>query len=192
MNLGLRSIKGPARYILSDLRNDPFSPKKIFRLLTNPEAIREALLFKMKSGFRGGYYSVLLLGEQTPIEDRGLTLRPGEKPMLNWHVTEAERRAYASSFARFLAEFSGDIVEKREIPAENWEFRTAAHHSGAANRFLFDPGVPSLEFFSVRGLSNTFVCDGSLLRAAGIANSGLTLVALGHRLAELLSAASVG
>jgi hypothetical protein len=189
--LGLRSIQGGARYILSDLRNDPFSPKKIFQLLTNPEAIREALLFKMKSGFRGGYYSVLLLGEQTPIAERGLALRPGEKPTLNWHVTEAERRAYASSFARFLAEFSGDIVEKREIPAENWEFRTAAHHSGAANRFLLDPGVTSLEFFSVKGLRNTFVCDGSLLRAAGIANSGLTLVALGHRLAELLSAVSV-
>ena len=192
LNLGLRSIQGGARYILSDLRNDPFSPKKIFQLLTNPEAIREALLFKMKSGFRGGYYSVLLLGEQTPIEERGLALRPGEKPTLNWHVTETERRAYASSFARFLAEFAGDIVEKREIPAGNWEFRTAAHHSGAANRFLLDPGVPSLEFFSVKGLLNTFVCDGSLLRAAGIANSGLTLVALGHRLAELLSAASVG
>jgi len=150
------------------------------------------LLFKMKSGFRGGYYSVLLLGEQTPIEERGLALRPGEKPTLNWHVTRDERRAYASSFARFLEDFSDDILEKREIPADSWEFRTAAHHSGAANRFLLDPGVPSLDFFSVRGLRNTFVCDGSLLRAAGIANSGLTLVALGHRLAELLSAGSAG
>lgn len=187
MNLGLRSIKGPARYILSDLRNDPFSPKKIFRLLTNPEAIREALLFKTKSGFRGSYYSVLLLGEQTPIEERGLALRPGHKPLLNWHVTAAERRAYASSYARFLQEFSGDIIEKREIPVEDWEFRTAAHHSGAAGRFLLDPGVTNLDFFSAKGLPNTFVYDGSLLRAAGIANSGLTLVALGHRLAEILS-----
>jgi len=32
------------------------------------------------------------------------------------------------------------------------------------------------------------VCDGSLLRAAGIANSGLTLVALCYRLADLLAA----
>lgn len=36
------------------------------------------------------------------------------------------------------------------------------------------------------GLPNAYVCDGSLLRAAGIANSGLTLVALTYRLAEIL------
>jgi choline dehydrogenase-like flavoprotein len=187
LNLSLRSIQGAARYILSDLRNDPFSPKKIFQLLTNLEAVREAVLFKSKAGFRGDYYSVLLLGEQTPIATRGLALAPGQKPTLNWHVTEAERRAYATSFQSFLQEFSGDILAKNEIPTAKWEFRTAAHHSGAANRFLSDPGELSLEFFSVKGLSNTFVCDSSLLRAAGIANSGLTLVALGHRLAELIS-----
>ena len=38
------------------------------------------------------------------------------------------------------------------------------------------------------GLPNAYVCDGSLLRAAGIANSGLTLVALTYRLAEILRA----
>ena len=45
----------------------------------------------------------------------------------------------------------------------------------------------NLDFFAVKGLPRSFVCDGSLLRAAGIANSGLTLVALGHRLAELVA-----
>ncbi len=190
MNLSLRSITGAARYILSDLRNDPFSPKKIFQLLTNLEAVREAILFKSRSGFRGDYYSVLVLGEQTPLESRGLTLKPGEAPSLNWHVTEDERRSYASSFERFLTEFSADIIERHVIPAADWEFRTAAHHSGAAGRFLNDPGDASLDFFAAKGVPNTFICDASLLRAAGIANSGLTLVALGHRLAELLSAAT--
>jgi hypothetical protein len=187
-DLGLRAIQGPARFILSDLRNDPFSPKKIFQLLTNLEAVREAVLFKTKAGFQGDYYSILLLGEQTPIDTRGLALGPGRKPTLNWHVTGTERQAYESSFRRFLDEFSADILEKNEIPSEQWEFRTAAHHSGAASRFLSDGGGLDPDFFAVRGLPGTFVCDGSLLRAAGIANSGLTLVALGHCLAELLSA----
>jgi choline dehydrogenase-like flavoprotein len=190
LNLKLKAIQGPARYILSDLRNDPFSPKKIFQLLTNIEAVREAVLFKSKAGFRGDYYSVLLLGEQTPLPTRGLTLAEGRKPSLNWHVTDDERRAYAASFQSFLEEFSADILEKREVPTAEWEFRTAAHHSGAANRFLSDPGELSLDFFSAKGLPNTFVCDGSLLRAAGIANSGLTLVALVHRLVELVNTAA--
>ena len=64
LTLGLKSITGEARYVLSDLRNDPFSPKKIAQLLGNIEALREALLFKTRAGFRGDYYSVLMLGEQ--------------------------------------------------------------------------------------------------------------------------------
>jgi choline dehydrogenase-like flavoprotein len=189
LNLGLRSLIGPARFILSDLRNHPSSVKKIFSLLSNPEAIREAVLFKTKFGFRGDYYSVLIYGEQAPIETRGLAVEPGRKPRLNWHVSDVERRAYEESVARFFREFSADIVEQRQIPVSQWEYRTGAHHSGGSYRFLSDPGELSLDFFGVRNLPNTFVCDGSLLRAAGITNSGLTLVALSYRLAELISAA---
>lgn len=189
LNLGLRSLKGPARFILSDLRNNPSSPWKIYKLLSNPEAIREAVLFKTKFGFRGDYYSVLIYGEQTPIESRGLTVTPGAKPRLNWHVTAAERHAYEESIRRFFNEFSDDIVEKQQLPVDEWEFRTGAHHSGGSFRFLADPGELSLDFFRVQNMPNAFVCDGSLLRAAGITNSGLTLVALSFRLAELMTAA---
>jgi hypothetical protein len=190
-NLDIRSLQGPARFILSDLRNDPFSPTKIYQLLTNLEAVREAILFKTKAGFRGDYFSVLLCGEQNAVASRGLTVAPGEKPQLNWQVTGAERRAYQAGFAQFLKEFADHILEVREVPSAQWQFRTGAHHSGASRRFLNDPGELNPEFFSVRGLAGTFVCDGSLLRAAGIANSGLTLVALGHRLAELVSASAL-
>ena len=185
-NLDVRSIQGPARFILSDLRNDPFSPRKILQLLTNLEAVREAILFKTRAGFRGDCYSVLLFGEQIPVESRGLAVEPGKKPRLNWHVAASERLAYQTGFARFLEEFADEILEINALPAETWEFRTGAHHSGASLQFLNDPGELNLEYFSVKGLANAFVCDGSLLRAAGIANSGLTLVALGHRLAELI------
>ncbi|MEQ1727816.1 MAG: hypothetical protein ABL982_05500 [Vicinamibacterales bacterium] len=189
-DLDLGSIQGSARFILSDLRNDPFSPKKILQLLKHWEAVREAILFKTKLGFRGDYYSVLLFGEQTPIASRGLTVEPGKKPRLNWHVTEAERAAYQTGLERFLKDFSGEIVEQKTLAPETWQFRTGAHHSGASNDFLKDPGELSLDFFAVNRLQRSFVCDGSLLRAAGIANSGLTLVALCYRLAELVSAST--
>lgn len=186
IDMRMSSITGTARYILSDLRNDPFNPKKILQLLGNLEAVREAILFKTKLGFRGDYYSVLIFGEQTPIPSRGVAMAEGKRPMLNWHVTEAERSSYAGSFQKFLTEFSADILEQSALPADKWEFRTAAHHSGTAHRFTTAPGDTTLDFFAVKGLPGAFVIDGSLLRAAGIANSGLTLVALGHRLAELL------
>lgn len=190
IDMRLSSITGAARYILSDLRNDPFSPKKIMLLLGNLEAVREAILFKTKSGFRGEYFSVLILGEQTPIATRGVKLEPGKRPVLNWHVTPDELASYEKSVEKFFAEFADDILEKKVLPTPTWDFRNAAHHSGTANQFVAMPGDTSLDFFAVKGLKGSFVCDGSLLRAAGIANSGLTLVALGHRLADLIRAAA--
>lgn len=183
VDMRLGSISGPARYILSDLRNDPFSPKKIMMLLGNLEAVREAILFKTRLGFRGDYYSVLILGEQTPLASRGIAMAAGRRPSLNWHVTPQELRSYEQSVAAFLAEHAADIVERSLIPTSSWEFRNAAHHSGTATSFL-----AANDLFRVSGLPATYVCDGSILRAAGIANSGLTLVALTYRLAELLRA----
>jgi hypothetical protein len=189
VDMRLSSITGPARYILSDLRNDPFSPRKIMLLLGNLEAVREAILFKTRLGFRGNYYSVLILGEQTPLPTRGVTMRRGKRPALNWHVTAGELRSYASSVDQFFAEYADDILEKQVVPVAQWEFRNAAHHSGTATSFLPMPGDTTRAFFGVTGLRETYVCDGSLLRAAGIANSGLTLVALSYRLADLLRGA---
>ncbi len=188
VDMRLASITGPARYILSDLRNDPFSPKKILMLLGNLEAVREAILFKTRLGFRGNYYSVLILGEQTPLPDRGIQMAKGKRPSLNWHVTPDELRSYEASVNKFFAEFADDILEVKVVPTSSWEFRNAAHHSGTATSFVAAPGDTTKEFFGVTGLPNAYVCDGSLLRAAGIANSGLTLVALSYRLAELLRA----
>lgn len=188
VDLRLGSITGPARYILSDLRNDPFSPKKILMLLGNLEAVREAILFKTGLGYRGDYYSVLILGEQTPLATRGLQMTTGKRPFLNWEVTPAELASYDASVQKFLAEFADDIVEHAVVPTPTWAFRNAAHHSGTAHEFCAVPGDASLEFFAATGLPGTFVCDGAVLRAGGIANSGLTLVALSYRLAELLRA----
>jgi hypothetical protein len=188
IDMGLGSITGPARYILSDLRNDPFSPKKIARLLGNLDAVREAILFKTRQGFRGEYFSVLILGEQAPLASRGVQLAPGKRPSLNWHVSADELKSYAESVEKFFAEYAADIVERKVLPTAEWDFRNAAHHSGTSHQFLATPGDTSLEFFSAKGLPNAFVCDASLLRAAGISNTGLTLVALAHRLADHLRA----
>jgi choline dehydrogenase-like flavoprotein len=188
VDMRLGSITGAARYILSDLRNDPFSPKKIMLLLGNLEAVREAILFKTRLGFRGNYYSVLILGEQTPLKTRGIQMANGKRPSLNWHVTPDELKSYDASVNKFFTEFADDIVERKVVPTPTWEFRNAAHHSGTATSFVPAPGDTSKEFFGVTGLPNAYVCDGSLLRAAGIANSGLTLVALTYRLAEHLRA----
>jgi hypothetical protein len=188
LSLRLASITGEARYVLSDLRNDPFSPKKIGQLLTNIEALREALLFKTRAGFRGDYYSVLMLGEQRATDSRGISVAPGRPPALNWQVTTEERSAYQQCLSQFLEEMSGQIAEHNVIAPDRWEYRTAAHHSGAARDFLAPPDGSALGHFAVTGMPGVSVCDASWLRRGGIANSGLTLVALAHQLADGLVA----
>jgi hypothetical protein len=187
LGLGLRSITGSARYILSDLRNDPFSPRKILQLLTNPEAIREAVLFKTGAGLRGDYFSLLLLGEQHPEPGRGVTVPATGQPVLNWHVTPREHAAYRAGLEQFLGDFGGEILEHNVIPPDQWEYRTAAHHSGGIAHFQAEGGGP----FALRDAPRLHVCDGSILRAGGIANSGLTLAALALQLADELDPGQV-
>ncbi len=189
LSLDLKSITGEARYLLSDLRNDPFSPRKIGQLLMNLEALREAILFKSKAGFLGDFYSVLMLGEQEPRPDRGLTLRAGKGPSLNWGVTDSELAAYSACFDQFQSGMAREIIDRNLVPTGDWDCRTAAHHSGSASDFL-DDSARGLAFFAARELPGVFVCDGSVLRRGGVANSGLTLVALAHQLADELIAAA--
>ena len=186
LSLDLKAITGDARYLLSDLRNDPFSPRKILQLLGNLEALREAILFKTKAGFTGDFYSVLMLGEQQASEARGVRMIPHQAPVLNWGVMPVEDTAYQQCLKQFLADMSGDIVATNVVPAERWDYRTAAHHSGAAVRFLRPLGEAGAGVFDVAGLANVSVCDASMLRRGGIANSGLTLVALSHQLGDTL------
>lgn len=186
LSLDLRSIRGEARYILSDLRNDPFSPRKILTLLTNIEALREAVLFKTHAGFRGDYYSVLMLGEQRSTGDRGLRVTPGSKPSLDWRVAADEHEAYLDCFQQFLADIAPETVDVNAIPGPEWEYRTAAHHSGTARDFLAAAAPDDLALFQVEGHPSISVCDASVLTCGGTANSGLTLVALAHQLADAL------
>jgi hypothetical protein len=117
-----------------------------------------------------------------------LKLAPGKKPELDWRVTPEELASYEQSVAKFFEEFKDDILEKKVVPVADWAFRNAAHHSGTARDFVPAQRDAGLEFFSVDGLPRTYACDGSVLRAGGIANSGLTLVALTYRLADLMRA----
>ena len=127
-------------------------------------------------------------GEQTPLATRGIQMRGTHKPLLNWEVTPEELRSYEQSVARFLAEFADDILESKVVPHGTWAFRNAAHHSGTANQFVEHTRDTTPAFYAVKDIPHAYVMDGSILRAAGIANSGLTLIALGFKLAEHLRA----
>jgi len=188
LTLGLKSITGEARYVLSDLRNDPFSPKKIAQLLGNFEALREALLFKTRAGFGGDYYSILMLGEQRSTDSRGITVSPGRPPALDWKVSPDEHAAYQRCLGQFLDEMAGQIADRNVIAPDRWEYRTAAHHSGAARDFLAPADGSATGGFAVAGRPEISVCDASRLCRGGVANSGLTLVALTHQLADALVA----
>ena len=93
---------------------------------------------------------MLLLGEQRATDSRGISVNGGDLK-LNWHVSEVERAAYTSGFNRFMSDFSEDIVAQKVIPADQWEFRTAAHHSGTLAEIRRRIGRDGVALFSNHG-----------------------------------------
>ena len=71
------------------------------------------------------------------------------------------------------------------------EVYSSSHHSGTA-RLSVSPknGVCDING-QVHGISNLFVCDGSIIPGSGFVNTGLTIVALAMRMADFISSLSV-
>jgi choline dehydrogenase-like flavoprotein len=79
-------------------------------------------------------------------------------------------------------------VTKRSRVFAGWQagLSSAAHHSGTARLSAdAETGVCDVDG-RVHGVTNLYVCDGSLIPSSGIANTGLTIAALALRLAAHL------
>jgi len=63
---------------------------------------------------------------------------------------------------------------------------SSSHHSGTARMGAGDESVCDSDC-RVKGISNLFVCDGSVIPASGAANTGLTIAALAIKLSEYLN-----
>jgi nucleoside-diphosphate-sugar epimerase len=103
---------------------------------------------------------------------------------VEWQISDAVEGALRRNLSR-LADYTGAdlIVPDGSLRDRLW---SAAHHSGTCR---ISPNAATGvvdENLRVHGTKHIYVCDGSVLPSTGASNTGLTIAALAHRLAEHL------
>lgn len=172
--------------VINDLRNFPFRISNYWRLFTHIDDIFDILSFRFGLRFSTKRYSILMCAEKPPsasckvYRERGSISR-------HWNIEDS----YISRVDSVISEFLRMIkpITKSVRLFDNWSDNivSSCHHSGSARmaghgrRGVCDPNG------QVRGISNLFVCDGSVLPGSGFVNTGLTIVALALRLGDYLN-----
>lgn len=135
--------------------------------------------------------------EQRPDPDNRITLQQDDldalgqpKVLLNWEVSEEDRRSMRTSFAILGAEFAAAGLGRLWTPTTDgrldWKADPGNHHLGTT-RMTADPslGVVDADCRS-HDHPNLFVLGGSVFATGGDANPTLTITALAERCAAYL------
>jgi len=174
--------------VLTDLRNFPFKPINYWYLLTHVDDIFDILSFKFGLRIPTRNYSILMVAEQ-PSASYCAVWKKDNNTGINrrWEADDSYIKDLNEALDLFLKTIRPTIKQSRLFPEWPAQIYSSSHHSGTA-RLSKSPedGVCDLNG-QVHGLSNLFVCDGSLIPASGFVNTGLTIAALAMRMSDFLS-----
>lgn len=178
--------------VLNDLRRSPWNLAHYVRLLLHPDDLLDILSFKFGIRVPTRHYTLLMVAQMPTRNERDVwaAAADSERGALTFH----RRWMLPDTYIDLLRSAIDDVIRQlgplvqgvRLFDGWPATLRSAAHHSGTA-RMSKDPsgGVCDSDA-RVHGLPNLYVCDGSLIPASGIANTGLTIAALALRLADHL------
>lgn len=175
--------------VINDLRNFPYKPINYWRLLTKIDDVVDILSFKFGLRIPTKNYSILMIAEQPPSPHCAVWKHDKSNNInRRWEIDEP----YISVLKEAIKELLQSIkpLTKKVIIFERWPnaIYSSSHHSGTARLSIsHDDGVCNING-RVHGVSNLFVCDGSLIPASGFVNTGLTIVALAMRMTDYFSA----
>ncbi len=177
------SMKDPAEYDflkkrLVAYKGRMLSPLDVGYLLRHTDLLFDALNFKLGLFHSTRYVSGLTFAEQFPSDGWEISKMTDGRYAVNWGVSRDDER----SLAAFVDAFAGahaHVFESVECYSNlTSRLDTACHHSGGC-RMGWDPGDGVVDAsLRVFGTDNLFVADGSAIRYAGCANTGLTIGAL--------------
>jgi len=171
--------------VLNDLRRNPWNPVTYLKLLKHWDDVLDILSFKFGIRLPTRHYTLLMCA-QMPASDELSVWSEGQTRKRRWSLDEDYKRDLRASVQDVLAWLAPVTRSSREFKGWLDDLRTGAHHSGTA-RMAATPaeGVCDADC-RVHGIPNLYVCDGSVIPASGIANTGLTIAALALRLASHL------
>lgn len=177
--------------VLYELRQNPWNPAHYFKLLSHWDDVLDILSFKFGIRLPTRHYTLLMTAQMPTADERSVweTTDPAtghEVTVRSWHLSDEFQADLRAAIDDVLGSLAPVLNNARVFT--NWidDIHSGAHHSGTA-RMSDSPetGVCD-ETCRVHGVSNLYVCDGSVIPASGIANTGLTIGALALRLAEHL------
>ena len=178
-------LKREVKSMISDLRNSPFDPRNYFRMLMHTNDIIEVLSLRAGINIPIRRFWLYMTAEQLPQDDISICKKSG-KIIRNWQLDHEFFVAADDAIEAALSKLA-PVIE-RALVLEGWprKIQTGAHHSGTCRMALTaETGICDKDC-RVFGISNLFVCDGSVLPSAGYANTGLTIGALALRLGEMI------
>jgi len=174
--------------VITDLRNFPFKFKNYWQLLTHIDDILEILSFKFGLRIPTRNYTILMVAEQPPTPYCAIWKKDGNISIFRkWEIDATFVNLVNESVGKFL-DMIRPISKKSHLFSQ-WSENvySSSHHSGTAKLSKNqEEGVCDLNG-QVHGISNLFVCDGSIIPSSGFVNTGLTIVALAMRMADFLS-----
>lgn len=186
---------------LNRLRRQWWSPLAWIDVLRHPDDLLDILSFQFGLHLPTRHYTLLMVAQMNPGPHRavwrdratGDDRHRAESPAAicrDWRLSPQDLQAYAVGVREVLERLRPVTRSARLF--ERWPegLRSAAHHSGTA-RLSSSPSTGVCDPQArVHGLQNLYVCDGSLIPASGVANTGLTIAALALRLAAHLKGPS--
>ncbi len=150
--------------------------------LRDPDFLWQAMESQLGVILPAKHAYVMVVNEQEATGQGSLAADADGRVVVDWHISDR----VASSIRRNLDRLADYVGAELMLPAGDLRDRlwTAAHHSGTC-RIANEPEVGVVDAdLRVHGTANVFVCDGSVLPSTGASNTGLTIAALAHRLAD--------
>lgn len=186
LNSRIATSSNKIKSYLSDLRNNYFSPKIYLKFILNLPDIIEYFSFKCALNFKIKNYDIFMVGQQRTSNNISIYSSSGNK-ILSWDLTtyEYEANVAISKFQSIFSKFTDSFIIYSDWKSNIF---SSAHHSGSCR--ISDSSVSGVcdANLNVFGVNNLFVCDGSVIPASGISNTGLTIAALSLRLVNFIKA----
>jgi GMC oxidoreductase len=171
--------------VLNELRRKPWNLALYLQLLKHPDDLLDILSFKFGVHLPTRHYTVLMVAQMPTRPERDVWGEAGAVQR-RWVLPEAYLQLLRESIDELLHQLAPVVRASHLFPDWPGALRSAAHHSGTARLSRSaEHGVCDADA-RVHGMPNLYVCDGSLIPASGIANTGLSIAALALRLADHL------
>ncbi|PIL46980.1 hypothetical protein CR105_02200 [Massilia eurypsychrophila] len=177
--------------VLHQLRQRPWNLFNYVKLLTHWDDVFDILSFKLGIHLPTKRYTLLMMAQMPPSKERAVWSEADpasgqERRIRDWRFTPAYQDDLRAAVGAVLNQLSPVLKSARQFPDWLSGLATGAHHSGTA-RMSDSPasGVCDRDC-RVHGMANLYVCDGAVIPASGVANTGLTISALALRLAKHL------